>query len=233
MGALFVRVHVRNTPNTYNTTKGESKKKRNVAFGSAHSKTPHPSAAGRATCDRLIQIRLHPSLVGQRTAKLTQSVIMQRHLRFRINVLQVPAEAFALESFPQVFAFGRVSSVHFERLYVDGKVEVLPFVQPHVGKACVVMVDNFARSAREGVGSAFAEHMADVGASGNLQGATTHPNLFWGKTFFINKLGSRRQKLATMATDDRLIDICKIVMTARSAFDAELEINCQNLRKSM
>lgn len=44
------------------------------------------------------------TLVGPHVAHLAEVIVVQGHGRFRVNVLQVPAEAVALEPLPKFFA---------------------------------------------------------------------------------------------------------------------------------
>lgn len=61
--------------------------------------------------------------------------------------------------------------------WVDVVVELLPLVEPDLGQAGVVVVDNATRPSGERVGGRLAEHVADVRAGRYFQGATAHPYL--------------------------------------------------------
>lgn len=54
---------------------------------------------------------------------------------------------------------------------------MLPVVEPHLGEARVVVVDDAARAPRERVGRGLAEHVAHVRARRDLQRAAAHPHL--------------------------------------------------------
>lgn len=64
--------------------------------------------------------------------------------------------------------------------WVNTVVKFLPFIEPNLCQACVVMVYYFRSTARKGIRGGFAKHMTHMGASGNFQVTTTHPNLQQG-----------------------------------------------------
>lgn len=54
---------------------------------------------------------------------------------------------------------------------------MLPVVEPDLSEARVVVVDDAAGAAGEGVGRGLAEHVAHVRARSYLQAAPAHPHL--------------------------------------------------------
>lgn len=115
------------------------------------------------------------------TARRTEAVVVQWHLRLWVDVLQVPAEALAVQPLAQLLPGAGVAAVHLERLHVDREVEVLPLVQPDVREPRVVVVHDAAGAARKRVRRRLAEHVADVRAGRDLQRASAHPDLPAGK----------------------------------------------------
>lgn len=98
---------------------------------------------------------------GKFTQKFTQKLTW-------VDVLQVPAEAFAFQVLSKFFSGTRVTAIHPQRDRVHGEVEVLPLVQPDIGDSGVVVVHDLRRATRESVGRRFSEHVTDVRAGDDL-----------------------------------------------------------------
>lgn len=60
------------------------------------------------------------------------------------------------------------ASVQPDLTWVNAVIELFPVVQPHLGETRVVFVYNFGSAPWEGVRGGLAEHVAHVGASGDL-----------------------------------------------------------------
>ena len=61
--------------------------------------------------------------------------------------------------------------------WVNGKIKLLPVIQPDLGQPGVVVVDDARRAAGERVGRRFPEDVAHVRAGRDLQGTAAHPDL--------------------------------------------------------
>lgn len=98
--------------------------------------------------------------------------------------------------------------------WVNTVVKFLPFIEPNLCQACVVMVYYFRSTARKGIRGGFAKHMTHMGASGNFQVTATHPNLQQGS----------RASHHTMCSSHSFVD------TANTYSDTKPDILTQLLR---
>lgn len=97
--------------------------------------------------------------------------------RLGIDVLQVPLERFALESFAQIDSILDLASINHIQVGYD-LVEVRDvFVRPDVHEAAIVLEYDLVCAAWERIGRLLAEHVTYVRAWQNEKCSSAHPYL--------------------------------------------------------